>query len=28
MGKAVLKLRNRPEKLRSSPIHAHLFRQM
>ncbi|XYJ11850.1 LytR/AlgR family response regulator transcription factor [Telluria sp. B2] len=28
MGKVVLALRNRPEKLRVSPVYAHLFRQM
>lgn len=28
MGKVVLTLRNRPEKLRVSPVYAHLFRQM
>lgn len=28
MGKVVLSLRNRPEKLRVSPLYAHLFRQM
>lgn len=28
MGKVVLNLRNRPEKLRVSPLYAHLFRQM
>lgn len=28
MGKVVLHLRNRPEKLRVSPVYAHLFRQM
>lgn len=28
MGKVLLSLRNRPEKLRVSPLYAHLFRQM
>lgn len=28
MGKVMLKLRNRPEKPRVSPVYAHLFRQM
>jgi DNA-binding LytR/AlgR family response regulator len=28
MGKITLNLRSRPEKLRVSPLYAHLFRQM